>query len=235
MHKNRLINEDCVITIKKMIKKKIKVNLLLTDPPYNVSRKHQLGFSNMGRSGMHFGEWDYNFNQIKWLKNVYDVINPGGSIIIFNDWKNMGIISTELEKRGFIIKDLIRWEKNNPMPRNVNRRYVTDYEFAIWAVKPGAKWIFNKQVESPYQRPIFRYPIVTSKNRIHPTQKPIKLLEDIIKLHSNKNDTIFDPFSGSGSTGIASLNKKRTFILIEKDINIYEKSKKQFNEISTSL
>jgi len=235
MKKNIMINNNCNEVILKMMEKNIYVDLILTDPPYNVSRKHQLGFSNMGRKGMDFGNWDYDFNQFEWLDNIFKITKKGCSVIIFNDWKNLGDIAKKLEKEGFVIKDIIRWIKNNPMPRNVNRRYVTDYEFAIWAIKPGKKWIFNKDSTKVYERAEFKQPIVTSKNRIHPTQKPIKLLEQIIKLHSNKGDIIFDPFSGSGSTGIAAVSQNRKFILVEKDKKIYEMSKKQFDQISTSL
>ena len=61
-------------------------------------------------------------------------------------------------------------------------------------------------------------------NNIHPTQKPLALLEDLILTFSNENDTILDFTSGSGSTGIAALNTKRKFIgieLIEIFIKIY--------------
>lgn len=233
---NYLIKGNNINVFKKIKQKNMKFDLILTDPPYNVSRKHQLGFSNMGRSGMDYGDWDYKFNQIKWLDNIAELLNPNGSIIIFNDWKNMGDISKKLEMEGFIIKDLIRWEKSNPMPRNVSRRYVTDYEFAIWATLKKAKWTFNKPNTKPYLKPSFHHPIQSkSKDKIHPTQKPLKLIENIIKIHSNKGDYILDPFSGSGSTGVAAKNLKRNFVLIEKNKEFYEKSKEKFDKITTSL
>lgn len=69
----------------------IKIDAVITDPPYGVSRKNQLGFSNMGRSGMNYGEWDYNFDQKEWIRLCAPLIKPGGSIIVFNDWKNFHI------------------------------------------------------------------------------------------------------------------------------------------------
>ena len=147
---NNIYNEDCNKLILKMIKKNIKVDLILTDPPYNISRENN--FKSIGRSGIDFGKWDKNFNQLSWLKNIDKIVKPGGSVIIFNDWKNLGDISKKLESKGFIIKDLIRWIKPAPMPRNVNRRYVTDFELAIWAVNPGGKWIFNRKPERERER-----------------------------------------------------------------------------------
>lgn len=135
-----LKNCDYIDLINEMLGEKIKVDLLLTDPPYCVSRTHQLGFSNMGRAGMDYGEWDYNFDQKEWIIKTSKLVKDGGSIVIFNDWKNISYMCEALEESGYIIKDLLRWEKNNPMPRNVNSRYVTDFEVAIWAVKGKKKW-----------------------------------------------------------------------------------------------
>ena len=59
-----LINKDYSKVIKELIEKKYIFDAIITDPPYGVSRKHQLGFSNMGRSGMDYGEWDYNFDNV---------------------------------------------------------------------------------------------------------------------------------------------------------------------------
>lgn len=219
-----IYNIDCSKLISKMIKNKIIVDALITDPPYNISRKHQLGYSNMGRGGMNYGAWDYGFNQIKWLKNISKIIKPGGTIIIFNNWKNMGDISKELEKQGFIIKDLIRWIKNNPMPRNVDRRYVNDYELAIWAVRDGSPWTFNKPKLNSYIRPEFKTGVAAGgKNRIHPTQKNLTLIEKIIEIHTQKNDIILDPFLGSGTTAVAALNHKRKIIGSEIDGKYYKK------------
>lgn len=200
------------------------IDLLITDPPYCVSRDYQLGFSNMGRSGMNYGEWDYNFNQTEWINEVSSKIKAGGSIIIFNDWKNMSYITEALENNNFIIKDLIRWEKLNPMPRNTNRRYVGDAEYAVWAVKPGKPWTFNKPEDVGYLRPKFEAGLVLGKNRIHPTQKPLNVIENLIKIHSNENDLICDLFAGSGVVGLACKILNRNFIGSEIEKEYYDKA-----------
>lgn len=63
-----------------------------------------------------------------------------------------------------------------------------------------------------------------NKEKIHPTQKPVKLLEYLIKTYSSEGDLILDNCSGSGTTAIACHNTKRNFICIEKDKDYYEKS-----------
>lgn len=211
-----------------MITKKIEVDAIITDPPYNISRKNN--FESIGRSGIDFGSWDKGFNQLEWLKNITNILKPGGTIIIFNDWKNMGLISNELEKQGMEIKDLIRWIKPNPMPRNTNRRYVTDYEFALWVTKPGSKWTFNKSPTKHYLKPEYNFPPPSGSKRIHPTQKASKLIEEIIKTHTNQGDIIFDPFSGSGEISFCANKLNRSFIACEKSKTYWMKSMKRIKD-----
>ncbi len=199
-----------------------KVDLVLTDPPYNISKKNN--FKTIGRSGIDFGEWDKGFDQLKWLDGIADIVSNNGSIIIFNDWKNMGLISQKLEEEGFEVKDLIRWIKPAPMPRNTNRRYVTDFEFAIWAVKKGSKWTFNKSKDKSYLRPKYECQPPAGQKRIHPTQKPEQLIEEIINVHSNVGDIIFDPFSGSGTISYCANKLDRYFIACEKEKKYWEES-----------
>ena len=71
--------------LEEMKEQEIKVDCILTDPPYCISRKNN--FKTMGRAGIDFGKWDYNFNQTEWIKNCIPFLIDGGSIIIFNDWK----------------------------------------------------------------------------------------------------------------------------------------------------
>ena len=191
-----------------------EIDAIITDPPYNISKKNNFATMNGKRNGIDFGKWDKNFDIKNWIRIYYSKLKEGGSIIIFGSFLHISYISTELNDLGAQVKDLIKWIKSNPMPRNINRRYVQDSEFAIWAVKPG-KWTFNKG-RSKYRRAQYKTSTVLGKERtIHPTQKSIKLMEEIIKTHTNKNDLIIDPFMGSGTTGVAAISLDRKFIGIE--------------------
>jgi site-specific DNA-methyltransferase (adenine-specific) len=187
------------------------VDLCLTDPPYNIAKKNN--FSTMGRAGIDFGEWDKGFDLFSYIDQVSRILKKNGSFVVFNAWRNLGAIADYAEKQDFETKDMIRLEKSNPMPRNRDRRYITDYECAIWFVKKGAKWTFNRQ-DDKYQRPKF---VASIETGLHPTQKNLKLMEELIKIHSKQNDVVFDPFMGSGTTGLACKNLERKFIGIEKD------------------
>ncbi len=194
-------------------------DLILTDPPYNISMANN--FRTMkGRNGIDFGEWDKGFDLTGWIPNAISKLKNGGSIIIFNAWRNMGPIASVLEENGCLVKEMIQWQKANPMPRNRDRLYVTTCEFAIWATK-GKGWTFNRQRQT-YENTVFYYPIVSAKKRIHPTQKPVELLKDLILIHSNPGDIVLDPFMGSGSTAIAAIETGRKFIGFELDGSYYD-------------
>ena len=67
--------------------------------------------------------------------------------------------------------------------------------------------------------------------KIHPTQKPVELLEYLVELFSKEGDLVLDTFAGSGSTGIAARNRNRKYTLIEKDAKMFAKMSKQFPEV----
>lgn len=80
---------------------------------------------------------------------------------------------------------------------------------------------------------IFLYPKDTTS--FHPTQKPVALLEDLIKTYSNKGDWVLDFTMGSGSTGVACVNTNRNFIGFELDEHYFEIAKKRIGEAQTAL
>ena len=219
MMKNELWHGDCLELMKNIPDN--SVNMVLTDPPYNIARKNN--FHTMGRAGIDFGEWDKNADIFSYISEVFRVLNKNGSFVIFNSWKNLGDIARVAESHGFAVKDLLRLEKTNPMPRNRDRRYVTDYECAIWFTMPNAKWVFNRQDKS-YQRPKF---VCSIDKGLHPTQKSLKMMEELIKIHTNENDLVLDCFAGSGSTLVAAKNLNRQFIGIEKEENYYNIAKER--------
>lgn len=226
-----LVQGDAYDVINFLKDKKIKVDAIITDPPYNISKDNNFStMKNAKRQGVDFGEWDKNFNLFDWIKLYSPLIKDDGSFIIFCSYRYMSYIIDELEKNDFVVKDIIEWKKSNPMPRNINRRYVQDTEFAVWAVKKNAKWIFNKPEDVPYLRSTFTTPLVSGKEKVgHPTQKSLELMRQIIKIHTNEDDLILDCFMGSRTTGVACLLENRKFIGIEKDAEYFNIASNRIN------
>ena len=203
---------------KELLQNNVKVNHIITDPPYNISQDNNFSTMKNPRKGVDFGEWDKDFDLYNWISDYSNLLDKNGSMIIFCSYRFISHIIDKLESSGLAVKDVIIWKKSNPMPRNIDRRYVQDTEFAVWAVKKNAKWIFNKPTDKSYLRSCYETPTVSGKEKTnHPTQKSLKLMENIIKVHTNENDIILDPFMGSGSTGVASIKNNRKFVGIELD------------------
>lgn len=88
--------------------------------------------------------------------------------------------------------------------------------------------VFNLWQGKKSKSNIFEYK--RDKEKFHPTQKPVALLEDLIRTYSNEGATVLDFCMGSGSTGIAALNSKRNFIGIEKDENFFNFAQKRLKD-----
>lgn len=228
----KLYKGDCLEIMNKLIEEEIIFDAIITDPPYNISRDNN--FKTMGRAGIDFGEWDKDFDLISWIDYCGPLLKKGGNIVIFNDWKNMSYIVEALEKNGFEIKDLIRWKKTNPMPRNRDRRFITDYEVAVWAVKPRGKWTFNR-LSDTYERPEIICGITSKGEKLnggHPTQKPVEVMKWLIDRLTDEDDLVLDPFMGSGTTGVACMNANRSFVGIEIDENYFNIAVNRIKEVN---
>lgn len=205
------------------------VDLILTDPPYVISRK--TGFASGGpnsvdrfKMSMEFGEWDERENFTiehlqEFSKESYRVLRKGGTIICFYDLWKIQELSEVLSGSKFKQLRFIEWIKTNPVPINSKRNYLTNSrEVAVTAVK-GGKPVFN----SEYDNGVYQYPIYHASDRFHPTQKPIKLFEDLIRKHSTPESVILDPFLGSGTTLVAANNLNRFAFGFEKNPDFFKK------------
>ncbi len=223
MHK--LVYGDCLLELQKISNH--SVDLIIADPPYNISKPDNHIWGLGGRQGLYFGEWDENFNQTDWIRYAANTLKENANIVIFNCWSNLGLIQQECEKQHICIKRCLVLSKRNPAPFNKDRMFVNDVEFALWGVynsknKPKA-WCFNRQ--EPLEKCVIQTTVQSSK--YHPTMKDIKVIEKLILLLSNKNDLVVDPFIGSGTTGIAAKKLERSFIGIEINKKYYDIAKER--------
>lgn len=222
---------DATAIVKELIAQNIKVDAVITDPPYNISKNNNFSTMNNPRKGVDFGAWDNNFDVRAWISDYMKVIKDDGCMIIFCSYLYISFLIEELKKNDIDVKDVLVWKKSNPMPRNIHRRYVQDMEFAIWGVKKNAKWTFNKPENKPYLRSIFETSTVSGKERTnHPTQKSLELMKQMIRIHTNPGDVILDPFMGSGTTGVAALMENRKFVGIEVNPDYFELSLKRIQQ-----
>ena len=86
-----------------------------------------------------------------------------------------------------------------------------------------------------YPKAIIEISNANRRNKKHPTQKPIELMEYLIKTYTNENETVLDFTMGSGTTGIAAVNTKRNFIGIELDDKYFDIAKKRIGQAQLKL
>ena len=220
------------------------VDLVLTDPPYIISRKSGMqSYKNSLEKGgkvdekfgkkyaitTEFGEWDnsYTIDDLeKAINEFYRILKSGGSCIIFFDIWKIETLSKLLSK--FSKHRFIEWVKSNPMPVNQYATYLSNArEIAISCVK-GGKATFN----SKYDNGIYDYPIYGGKDRFHPTQKSLPMFEELIKKHSNEGDTIVDPYAGSGTTALAAKNTNRLYLCCEPSDEYFQKGYNRVNNLT---
>lgn len=201
------------------------LDAIITDLPYCISKDNS--FSTMKnrpfRQGIDFGEWDKDFD-IGSLKILVPKLKKGGSIVVFHSFEQYMDLLDVFEELD--LKDRIIWRKSNPMPRNRDRRYISNIELASWYVKPGNKWTFNRQSDT-YDECVLDYPTESNNERIHPTQKNLNLMVDLVKRHTDKGDLVLDCFMGSGVTGVVCVINDRNFIGVERNTEYFDKAAKR--------
>jgi len=206
------------------------IDMIFADPPYFLSNG---GITcHAGRMvSVNKGKWDvsqgieenHKFN-LAWLSECQRVLTPNGTIWVSGTAHVIFSVGFAMQQLGFKILNDIIWFKPNASP-NLSCRYFThSTETVIWAAKnQKSKHTFNyelmKEISNGKQmRNLWEISPPQPKEKVHgkhPTQKPLTLLDRIIKASTNENDLVLDPFNGSGSTGIAALRLGRKYIGIE--------------------
>lgn len=208
---HRLICGDSVVEedYSKLMKDK-KADLLLTDPPYNVDykggTKDNLKIANDNMSDIDF----LNFLKDCFV-NCYTYIKSGASFYVWHsDWYGL-IFRQALKESSFEMRQNLIWNKNSLVLGRQD--YQWKHEPCLYGWKDGSShsWYGDRK-----QTTIINFDRPTV-NKLHPTMKPVGLIEMLIKNSSKEEDIVLDNFLGSGSTLIACQKTKRVCYGIELD------------------
>jgi site-specific DNA-methyltransferase (adenine-specific)/modification methylase len=211
------------------------VDLLLTDPPYNLSpySTGNMKFDWRKEINNDLAQWDQeDFRPAEWLAEFKRVLKPTGNIFAFCTYNLLGkwheAFDPEFDTFQFMV-----WHKTNPTPKVRRAGFLNSCELIVCMWNKGHTWNFTTQKD---MHNFIEAPICMGGERVkkpvHPTQKPLKVLEHIIRLASNPGDTVLDPFMGVGSTGVASLRLGRKFIGIEIDQGYFDAAKKRLAAVA---
>lgn len=230
--KYTVVNGDCFNYLSQIPDN--SVDLILTDPPYNIAQYSTGNIDLPGRSALNndLAEWDLNpINPFDLLEDFKRIIKPDGNIFVFTSYNLIGkwheAFDSEFDTFQFFV-----WHKTNPAPKIFKNGFLNSCEMIACIWNKGHKWNFSNQRD---MHNFFESPICMKPERIsdpkHPTQKPVMLLEHIISIASNENDVVFDPFMGVGSIGVAALKNNRKFIGIEIEQDYFRAAEHRLNDI----
>jgi len=220
------------------------MDAIITDPPFGTTAC----------------KWDSVIDFTLMWEQLNRIIKPNGAIVLFSKQPFTSALNCSNIKK---FKQELIWKKNNvDNPMQAKRRFLNTIEnISVFYNKPPTynpqgvvACVINKKQDSGvlinanginkknkyvqtvknYPKNILEFNILKGKDR-HPTQKPVALMEYLIKTYTNENETVLDFTCGSGSTGVACVNTKRNFIGIEQDENYFDIAKKRIEEAGYKL
>lgn len=258
----KLYNGDCLEVMDLLISQNIKVDAIITDPPYGTTQC----------------KWDNIIPFNKMWERLNKLIKPNGAIVLFGSEPFTSFLICSNPK---IFKEKLIWKKQKPSnfgcARTKHMKYTediivfykkqcvfnkqlyprTDSRVATGQKNNGYKWSTVRddgnevsfqgkyepksfhEYDANWKNPIniLEIPSIVgnSKEKVnHPTQKPVKLMEYLIKTYTNEGELVLDFTMGSGSTGVACMNTNRRFIGIELDENYFNIAKNRIENIATN-
>jgi site-specific DNA-methyltransferase (adenine-specific) len=235
-----IIHGDCLEELKKLPDNSI--DSAITDPPYCSGGFTETGKKSAPNQGIpNDGE---TFKRLGWFSNdnmttmglifllrsvcveLFRILKPSSSALIFCDWRMYPHLAPALESSGLQHRNLIVWDKGH---FGMGFGFKPQHELIMEFVKGKPKYHMNNG------RNVICSKRVTPNKKLHPTQKPVELMEELIKVVTPKGGTVLDPFAGSGSTLVAADKLGMQFIGIEKDEQFFKTSEHRLAETQISL
>ena len=240
----RLVQGDCLTVLDAA--PAASVDLIFADPPYLLSNGGTTCASGR-RVAVDKGRWDasgglaadHEWN-VRWLKACQRVLRPSGTIWVSGTQHVIFSIGFAMQSLGFHLLNTITWFKPNASPNLACRFFTHSTEIVLWAsptrVRPLPHTFHYREMKADnggkQMRDLWAIPepdgdqVVwslptppKSEKRAgrHPTQKPLALLDRIVRAGSSPGELVLDPFNGSGTTGLAALSAGRRYVGIDTD------------------
>lgn len=236
---NQILNIDCREGFK-LINDNY-ADLIVTDPPYDVQAQGCGGGKKKWNGGSRFkgGNSVFGvetseaqlFEYVKpkdYMSELSRIIKPDGHVYVFTNDKNLAEMQIEAEKHELKLMNILVVNKLQGTYFSYYQKYI---EFILFfrSTKGKAKYI-NNCGKGNY----FEYRFSRGKKKLHKSEKPLELIKELILQSSQKGETVFDPFMGSGTTAIASMSLDRNFTGFELDTDYYEKANNRIRDFLKS-
>lgn len=205
------------------------VDLIVSDPPYRVTQHGHSGLGGIFKTkvgedkklnGKLFEHNEVDVND--YAGELYRVLKPDSHCYIMTNDRNLQNFMNVFTNIGFNFCKLLIWDKQNKI---TNQYYMNQVEYILFMYKGR-----NKQINNCGTSNLISVNNVKNKTHNHPTEKPVELMEILIKNSTNEGDLVLDPFVGVGATPVACQNLKRNFIGCELDKVYYDTTMERLNE-----
>ena len=215
------------------------VQAVITDPPYSsggmvrgdrmqdVHTKYvQTGSSSHDRleafSGDTRDSFGYWFWCSVWLGELARIVEPGGVVALFTDWRQLAATIGGIQSGGYVFRGVVPWHKPNGRP--VQGRWANSCEYVVWGTN-GPRDLDHLGAKA---FPGF-FQETAPRDRDHITQKPLGVMRELVKIVP-EGGTVLDPFMGSGTTGVAALLEGRNFVGVEMTAHYHEVAARRLAE-----
>jgi DNA modification methylase len=241
-----LYKGDCLEVMDGLINEGVKVDAIITDPPYGIDYQ----------SFRTKREKLQNDDNLDWVEGFTTrcskLLKHGQHLYCFVDPEYSPEFILGFRQNGFKIRNLLSIPRGGSKGVGGDRIFQQQNEFCIFAtlgkksegrkfnqtqiLKPSEVYLKDKRYQP--KEWLYRLPDVwhwtkasehNSANKLHPTQKYVPCIEDMLHISTNENDLVLDPFMGSGTTGVACKNTNRRFIGIELNDNYFRIADERIN------
>jgi len=210
------------------------VDAIVTDPPYSSGgtmrgdraqpgshRKYSGTITTAGAltefSGDSRDQRAYAYWSALWLSESLRVTKPGGVCLMFTDWRQLPATTDAIQSGGWIWRGVVPWVKRAYRPQS--GRFAAQCEYVVWASAGALPVNHSDPIHAGF------FEANTPRNKEHITQKPVSIMRELVKI-TPEGGTVLDPFTGSGTTGVAAILEGRKFIgceMVEHNLEIAQR------------
>ncbi|HBP19103.1 MAG TPA: site-specific DNA-methyltransferase [Planctomycetes bacterium] len=216
------------------------IDAIVTDPPYcagGFTEKEKQAAKCMGITNKPKEEWFVGDNMgtaglCFLLRSVaceaLRLLKPGGSLLVFCDWRMVSALAPALESAGLRHQNLIVWDKGSI---GLGRGFRPRHELVLHFTKGGSKARYFTRSGSN----LIACKRVPGRTRNHPTEKPVEVFEKLLEVVCPEGGTVLDPFAGSAASGEAALRSGRNWIGVELSGEFCRKSRQRLRQVASEV
>lgn len=197
------------------------VDLIVTDPPYNIAspKKIIIYEGKVKPTSEVFGFYDtyhpFDFDNLirQLISEAFRVLKPGGGCYVFTARETNARFIEMAVQRGFTFRNVIAMTKS-PAPSIYKNAWRSGFDLCMYLTKGRCKTRVFNFLEQSEMSNVYKYSPRGKQTR-HPNEKPLELIERLIRVSSKPGDLVVDPFLGSGTTAVAAKKLGRKYLGFE--------------------